>query len=421
VPLAGLVRYTFVSAAFLAALQLISACASAQVVVGESPQQTNDRIQQLSKNLQTIHFSAHEYVIGSGDVLDIEVFEVNELSREVRVNQTGTIALPLVSTRLHVAGLTELQAQRKIAEVLEAEGLVSHPEVTVTVREHRSKPITVVGAVGHPMVYQADGPVSLIEVLAEAGGIANDAGDTVIITRPVQPANSADTNDSASSANASASQLAPGEPPALDAEPELPAPSPKQPLATSPAQPPILPASPATSTPTPSSPSTTQAPAATASSATPSHPTNAITVNLNELVEKGDSSNNITLQAGDIVTVPHAGIVYVLGAVGRPGGFVLSNDRSQMTALKMLALAGGLTPTAKSNRAVIIRKDTHGQEHEVTIDLKRIEKRQVEDVALFPSDIVYVPESGAKSTLLKAASLGVAIGTGLALYRLAYR
>src|SRR5262249_29162263 len=88
----------------------------------------------------------------------------------------------------------------------------------------------------------------------------------------------------------------------------------------------------------------------------PTHPENAITVNLNELVENGDATNNIPLQAGDIVTVPHAGIVYVLGAVSRPGGFVLANDRTQMSALKLLALAGGLTRTAKSKDTVIIRK-----------------------------------------------------------------
>ncbi len=405
-PLAGLgwQRYWFVSGALCFVLQFASAVVCAQVV-GETQQQTNDRIQQLSKNLQTIHFSSHDYVIGSGDVLEVEVFDVKELSREVRVNQTGYITMPLVSTRLQMSGLTELQAQRKIAEVLEAEGLVSHPEVTVTVKEHRSKPITIVGAVFHPMVYQADGPVTLIEVLAEAGGISQDAGDTVIITRPVRPV---DPNDAAASASADpAAKLAPGEPPSLDPEPD-----PKSsPLAAS------SPSSSSSLFPAVTSATDAQNPLANG----PSHPTNAITVNLNELVEKGDSTDNILLQAGDIVTVPHAGIVYVLGAVGKPGGFVLANDRSQMTALKMLALAGGLTPTAKSSRAVIIRKDTQGHEHEVSLDLKRIEKRQAEDVALLPSDVVYVPESGAKSTLIRAASIGVAIGTGIALYRLAYR
>ena len=93
----------------------------------------------------------------------------------------------LLPTRLHVAGLTEMQAEQMIADVLQANGLVSHPEVGVLVKEHRSRPITMVGAVVHPMVYQADHTVTLLEVLAEAGGISNDAGDTIIVTRAHSP------------------------------------------------------------------------------------------------------------------------------------------------------------------------------------------------------------------------------------------
>ena len=84
-------------------------------------------------------------------------------------------------------------------------------------------------------------------------------------------------------------------------------------------------------------------------------------------MESGDPTNNVILQAGDIVTVPHAGIVYVLGAILKPGGYVLANDRSQMTALKMLALSGGLNRTAKSDQGVIIRRDSQGQQHEQMI------------------------------------------------------
>src|SRR5437899_12223931 len=126
----------------------------------------------------------HDYVIGNGDVLNVDVFDVKELSREVRVSQTGSIGIPLVPVRLHVAGLTEVQTEQKIAEVLEANGLVSRPQVSISVKERKSKPITVVGAVQHAMVYQADRTVTILEVLAEAGGIGNDAGDTVIVTRP---------------------------------------------------------------------------------------------------------------------------------------------------------------------------------------------------------------------------------------------
>jgi polysaccharide export outer membrane protein len=118
--------------------------------------------------------------------------------------------------------------------------------------------------------------------------------------------------------------------------------------------------------------------------------------------------------------VPHAGIVYVIGAVGRPGGYVLSNDRSEVSTLKILALAGGTTSTAKSDRAVIIRKNDQGQQHEVDVDLKKVLRRETEDVQLLPSDILYVPDSKAKAALFRAAEFGVALGSGIALYRLAY-
>src|SRR5580692_11311053 len=165
----------------LLGLVVLTPPSRAQAVL-ETPQQTNDRIRELSA---TARMAPHDYVIGNGDVLAIEVFDVKELSHDVRVSQTGTIGIPLVPVRLHVSGLTETQAEQKIVEVLEANGLVSHAEVSVTVRERKSKPITVVGAVGHPLVYQADRQLTLLEVLAEAGGLANDAGDEVIITRAV--------------------------------------------------------------------------------------------------------------------------------------------------------------------------------------------------------------------------------------------
>src|SRR6202045_1605748 len=180
-------RPWFYATAGLLALMAAGASTSAQTVL-RTPQEANDRIKALSAKARYI---PHDYVIGSGDTISIDVFDVKELSREVRVSQTGTIGLPLIPVRLQVKGLTETQAEQKIAEVLQANGLVSHPEVSVSVRTRKSKPITVVGAVPHPMVYQAERPVTLLEVLAEAGGVANDAGDTAIVTRPISE--SADT------------------------------------------------------------------------------------------------------------------------------------------------------------------------------------------------------------------------------------
>lgn len=385
----------------LLGMQVLALPSRAQSIVG-TPSQANERIKELSA--EAAKNGPHDYVIGNGDLVDIEVFDVKELSREVRVSQTGTIGIPLVPVRLHITGLTEIQAEQKISEVLEADGLVSHAEVSVTVKDRRSKPITVVGAVGHALVYQADRQVTLLEVLAEAGGVSNDAGDRVIITRPARaqfvdvteapPIGPEDPAGNISSATGASSGSSAAEPPPLSA-----------------------------SSTTPSVPSHDAPPASAApspSKATASQNGNTITINLNDLVESGDATNNIPLQAGDIVTVPHAGIVYVIGAVTRPGGFVLSNDRSELSTLKILALAGGMTPTAKSDHVVIIRKNDQAQQREIQIDLKKILKRQAEDVQLQPSDVLYVPDSKVKAAIIKAAELGVALGTSLALYRIAY-
>jgi polysaccharide export outer membrane protein len=400
----GVGRLCLLSTTFLGLL-VLAPPSRAQAVL-ETPQQTNDRIRELSAAART---GPHDYVIGNGDVLSIEVFDVKELSRDVRVSQTGTIGLPLLPVRLHVSGLTELQAEQKITELLEANGLVSHADVSVTIKERKSKPITVVGAVAHPLVYQADSQVTLLEVLAEAGGLSNDAGGQVIVTRPVPEMAFDDAepapNDPASGHPASSKPATSGTKPLAAAA----APS-ASPASGTRAEPPDL-----------SAPNTSPQKSINAAGIPPaSAPVDTITVNLFELMEAGNTKNNITLQAGDVVTVPHAGIVYVLGAVGRPGGFVLTNDREQLSTLKILALAGGFTNTAKTDHAVIIRKDAQGQQHEVTLDLRKIEKREAEDVQLQPSDILYVPQSGAKQALLRSLEFGIALGSGVALYRLAY-
>jgi polysaccharide biosynthesis/export protein len=373
--------------------------AQQNVTVGETPQQINDRIRTLTMGSKSS--APHDYLIGSGDLLDISVFDVPELSKEVRVSQAGTINIPLIPVRPRVAGLSETQAEEKIAELLEANGLVSHPEVGVAVKEHRSQPITIVGAVTRPMVYQADRDVTLLEVLAEAGGISNDAGDTIIVTRHPVATSTEVANPQFVPATAAPGS---GEPPPLDPAAAL-APAEKKADAS-----PKTPAFPsdeelAHASPPPGS--------ATANAAS-------ITINLNDLLETGDIRNNILLHAGDVVTVPHAGIVYVLGAVSRPGGFVVSNDRTQLTTLKVLSLAGGLTNIAKTQHAVIIRKDDTGKQTETQVDLKKVLNRQSEDITMHPSDILFIPDDRTKQALIKTAEIALGIGTATAIFRLAY-
>jgi len=377
----------------------------------ETPQQTNERLRALAA---TSHATPppSDYVIGTGDLISVQVFDVPEISRELRVSQTGTIGIPLIPVRLHVSGLTEIQAERKIQEVLEANGLVSHPEVTVTVKEKKSRPITIVGAVAHPMVYEADRQVRLIDVLAAAGGINGDAGDHVIITRPERDSSSDVSQDPSS-------QASPSDPPSIGVEDAAPTPTQggttQGDAPSTDSSPPSTAASPSPAT---SASGATKAAAEPLDPQTPPPVANTITVSLNEILETGDMANNIVILPGDVVTVPHAGIVYVLGAVSKPGGYTVSNDRAQLSTLKVLSLAGGLNRTAKSDRAVIVRKDGNGQQHEVEVDLKKVMKFQSEDVQLRPSDILYVPNSGGRTLAYRLAELSVAVGSGVLIYRL---
>ncbi len=381
-----------------------ASCVSAQdlSVVG-TQQQTNERIRSLGST--AAKSGPHDYAIGNGDLLNVSVFDVPELSRDVRVSQSGTIGIPLVPTRLHVAGLTESQAEQLIADVLQAQGLVSHPEVGVIVKEHKSNPITIVGAVAHPMVYEADHRVTLLEALAQAGGVSNDAGDNIIVTRGHAPSFILVPNPEPVSTPApgAAASMDNSEGPAAGSDEAKPA-------ANSPAF-----------------PSATESAQATAATATASNDAsgapsgNIMTINLNELIEKGDTRNNILLQPGDIVTVPHAGIVYVLGAVNRPGGFVVSNDRTQLTTMKILALAGGVKNIAKLDHAVIIRKDDQGKQTETEVDLKKVLNQKSEDLQMRPSDILYIPDSHTKQFLLTVATLALAIAAAAAIYRIGYQ
>jgi polysaccharide biosynthesis/export protein len=348
----------------------------------ETSDKANERLRTLAASSSRTP-QPTDYVIGPGDLVNVQVFDVPEMSRELRVSQTGTIGMPLVPVRLQVAGLTEIQTERKITEVLEANGLISHPEVSVTVKEKKSRPITIVGAVAHPQVYEADRQVTLIDVLAQAGGITPDASDHVIVTRPER--------DQLPDASQSQTDAFANSAPALNAASDATPGSAAKPAAASAAEPPQI----------------------------PPPLVNTITVNLGQILEAGDMASNVVILPGDVVTVPHAGIVYVLGAVSKPGGYTVTNDRAQLSTLKVLSLAGGLDKTAKSDHAVIVRKDATGQQQQVDVDLKKIMKLESEDVQLRPSDILYIPRSTAKQAAIRAAEIVTAVGTGVLIYRVA--
>ena len=127
-------------------------------------------------------------------------------------------------------------------------------------------------------------------------------------------------------------------------------------------------------------------------------------------------TSNIELQPGDTVVVPKAGIVYALGEVNKPGGYVM-NSTGGVTVLQLVAVAGGTTHLASAGKTRLLRKTATGF-HEQQIDLKKLLRGQTHDVAVSDEDILYVPTSGVKSALNASALVAVAAST--AIYRLPY-
>ena len=142
-------------------------------------------------------------------------------------------------------------------------------------------------------------------------------------------------------------------------------------------------------------------------------------VNLKKLMEASDTNLNVYLYSGDRVTVQRAGVIYVVGAVNRAGGFTLTSDSQPMTVLKAIALAQDLKPTAVRNRALIMRQDPKNpeQRHKIEVNLNRIFAGRIPDPPLQASDILFIPDSTSQKALHRAAEAAVEIATGVAIFR----
>jgi polysaccharide export outer membrane protein len=126
--------------------------------------------------------------------------------------------------------------------------------------------------------------------------------------------------------------------------------------------------------------------------------------------------NNVQVEPGDTIVVSKAGLVYVVGDVRLPGGFVMENDRT-ITVLQALALAQGANPNAALNAAKLIRKTPEGQQ-EIPLRLKQILGAKAPDFELQPDDIVFVPGSAAKSVAKRGAEAALQMATGVAIWRI---
>jgi polysaccharide biosynthesis/export protein len=269
-------------------------------------------------------------LIGPGDELDVSVYGVPELTQHVRVENGGDISLPLIE-KVHVAGLTSAQAQEVIERRLASGGFINDPHVSVYVKEYTTSGIMVQGQVNKPGIYPAFGRRKLSDVLLQAGGVTQVAGNKISITHGGK------------------------------------------------------------STP--------------------------------DVITRSDDplqSSNAEVVPGDTVTVSKAGIVYVLGEVTRPGGFVLQSsdeNRSEgLSAVAAMALAFGPTRTASLNKARIIRKSPEGL-RQINLPLKKIMDGKSPDTQLQAEDILYVPNSRAKAMADTLPGTVVSLLATSAIYR----
>lgn len=324
----------------------------------------NQALSRLAATRKTDSGFPADYTIGPNDLIDISVFEVPDLNRVVRVSNQGKISLPLVGT-IQASGLTARELEMVMAELLRQKYL-KNPQVSVFLKEYQSRPVTVYGAVKKPGVIQLQSPRTLIEMLAMAEGFTEDAGDYVTVRR--EPTNTT----AAPAANFSKNS-------AVDT-------------------------------------SGTDHSSGDSSAARADDKVELFKIRISDLVSSNDPKYNIMIQPGDAINIAKAGIVYVTGDVGRPGGFVLK-EREQLTVLQAVSLAEGLRGTAAKNATKIIRKAPDGGRQEIAVNLGKIFEGKTPDVPLKADDILFVPASASKSALRRGAEAALQVGTGLAIYR----
>ena len=287
-----------------------------------------------------------DYVLGPGDQLGLQIVDMDEVSsKPLRIDAGGFVDIPLAG-RIQAAGLTSEQFKAELVAKLSK--YIDKPQVTVTVIDNQSRPVSILGAVNNPGVQQIQGPKRLLEVLSIAGGVRPDAGPKVVLTRQIKwgmiPADGARLEGGGAFSTAS-----------------------------------FL---------------------------------------LDDLMAGTNPEGNLLVQPGDVVTVPRAELVYVVGDVRKAGGFQLTTH-SKMTLLQALSLAEGFGPDASPKTSRILRQPPGGDgtPKEIPIDIRQIYAGKAPDVPLYANDILFIPSSTTKVVTRRTIEAAIGVGSGVAIYR----
>lgn len=288
--------------------------------------------------------SGADYVLGPEDVLSITAIDAPEISNQpVRIETSGYIRLPMAG-QVCASGLSVPQLEEVLSHRLKE--YIKRPEVSVRVAEYRSQPVTVIGSVNNPGVHQVQGHKTLLEILSMTGGLRNDAGYMIKLTR---------RNGQAT-----------------------------------------LPCQPAQQT---------------------KQQFSVTEINIESLLKANKPEANVTIQAHDVISVPPADMLFVVGEVRKAGGFTMRGGE-RLSVLVALSLAEGVTPMAAPEQAKVLRlKAGSSQRTEIPVNLKKMLSGKMNDVDLQQNDILFVPNSLAKSVTKRSVDAALQIGTGLVIWR----
>jgi polysaccharide export outer membrane protein len=139
-------------------------------------------------------------------------------------------------------------------------------------------------------------------------------------------------------------------------------------------------------------------------------------LNIKDVLEARRPEDNIPILANDVITVPRAEMVYVVGEVNKSGAFILT-EKQTMSVLQALSQAGGLKNTALAGKCRILRPQTGSSDKkEISVNIGRIFKGAEPDVPLYPDDVLFVPNNTTKSLGFKTLDTLFNIGTGVAIW-----
>ena len=291
-----------------------------------------------------------DYVLGPGDEITVSIFalEAPDATTPVKrsITREGTINLPWVGN-IATESCTVRDLEKRIREAY-AGRYIKNPQISVEVSQFRSRSVIITGAVRNPGVYaMTENRSTLIEMLAKAGGLLADAADEILIVRAASP----------QSADASAAPTASEAASAAASETATPIPPPEATPATPPADPTTL------------------------------------TVSFKSLIGQSDLRQNTRIEPGDVITVrsEQQSFFYVLGYVMRPGMYNIRSNQ-KIDPMRAVALAGGLTPTARAENSYVIRTTATGQQV-LPVNMIRMAHDRKEPLQLQAGDTLVVGSS----------------------------